>query len=567
MSGEGTRTGTTLGPYAIGRLLGRGGMGEVYLAHDEQRDREVALKLLHASAAEDPQFRERFTRESQTVARLADPHVIPIHDFGEIDGVLFIDMRLVEGRNLAEVLHGGPLPPDRAVTVVEQVAGALDAAHAKGLVHRDVKPANIELTESGFPYLLDFGLAVTDTQSRMTSAGLFVGSQAYAAPERFDGDSATVASDVYSLACVLFEALTGHAPYRGESLGAMLKQHLTSPIPRPSTEVAVPAAMDSVIARGMAKDSADRFASCGDLGRAAREALAGHSVDVPLPAPAYDRTQIRQVVESSDPTVISRPAADAYPTVSQPSYSRPQRAHPVGPSYPQAPSYPAAPSYPGAPSYPAAPSYPVAPGYQAPAPAKSRAVPILAAIAVVLVAATAALGYVALSGRTSTPAASTSTVTAEASVPVPIPTGAQATTTAPPTTTTAAADPLAALQARAASDRAVVLATLNNRWVAQLASKWSGVSDDGRTWFDADILGEVGYFDQRFRDVKVLSSADWTVYDHNRQYWISIYSGAGWETPEPALAWCLQQNFDRNHCAAKLISDTHPVAGSSAYNP
>ncbi|WP_336671826.1 serine/threonine-protein kinase [Tsukamurella sp. USMM236] len=556
---EGTRSGSTLGPYEIGRLLGRGGMGEVYLAHDAQRDRDVALKLLHASAAEDPQFRERFSRESQTVARLADPHVIPIHDFGEIDGVLFIDMRLVEGRNLAEALRDGPLPPERAVALVEQVAGALDAAHAKGLVHRDVKPANIELTESGFPYLLDFGLAVADTQSRMTSAGLFVGSQAYAAPERFDGDSATVASDVYSLACVLFEALTGHAPYRGASLGSMLKQHVTAPIPRVSEEAPVPAAMDTVIARGMAKDPADRFAGCGELATAAREALAGHSVDVPLPSPAYDRTLIRPLAEPSDPTVISQPypPADSDLTVvSQPS---PPASYPRAVSYPQAPSYPAAPSYPVAPSYPMAPAY-----QQAPPPAKSRAVPVLAVVAAVLVGATAVLGYVALSDRQSSPVAQTGGATATATVTATA--AAPTTTDAPPTTTTTAApNPLAALQTRAAADRPVVLATLNNRWVAQLASKYPGAFDDGKTWFEADILGEVAYFDQRHGSVRLLQSGGWPVFDRDDS-WVPVYAGASWDTYEPALAWCLQQSYDGKHCAAKFVSDMIRPEISTRYN-
>ncbi|TWS18270.1 protein kinase [Tsukamurella asaccharolytica] len=544
MSGEGTRTGTRLGPYAIGTLLGRGGMGEVYRAHDERRDREVALKLLHASAAEDPQFRERFTRESQTVARLADPHVIPIHDFGEVDGVLFIDMRLVEGRNLAEILHDGPLPPSRAVALVEQVAGALDAAHAKGLVHRDVKPANIELTESGFPYLLDFGLAVSDTQSRMTSAGLFVGSQAYAAPERFEGDAATVASDVYSLACVLFEALTGHAPYRGESLGAMLRQHLTSPIPRPGAEVQVPAAMDAVVARGMAKEPAERFASCGELAAAARQALAGHSVDVPLPGPDDDRTVIRPVAALSDPTVISRPV--------------PPTSYPVAPSYrpaQQQVSYPRA-------SYPQAPSYPVAPAYQQqPPPARSRTVPILATVAAILVGATAVLGYVALTDRKTVPA-STVRVTATATAPSHVPTGALA-TTAPPTTT-APADPLVALQTRAAADRPSVLATMNNRWVIQLASKYAGVTDDGKQWFEADILSEIGYFEGKYGAVKVLYSGDWPVFD-GRTSWVPILAAYAFTDSAPAVAWCRQNGLDRNRCAAKLLSNTSGPTGTTAY--
>ncbi|GAA1005326.1 hypothetical protein GCM10009551_082720 [Nocardiopsis tropica] len=510
-------------------------MGEVYLAHDARRDRDVALKLLHVSASEDPQFRERFTRESQTVARLADPHVIPIHDFGEIDGVLYIDMRLVEGRNLSEVLREGPLPPDRAVSLVEQMAGALDDAHAKGLVHRDVKPANIELTESGFPYLLDFGLAVTDTQSRMTSAGIFVGSQAYAAPERFDGDSATVATDVYSLTCVLYEALTGHPPYRGDSLGAMLKQHLTSPIPRPSAEAPVPPAMDAVIARGMAKDPAGRFASCGELAAAARRALDGHSVDVAVAGPDADATLIRPVPDLSDPTVISTPQPQpaSYPPAPPPSYS-------------QAPSYP-----------PAGYSHPSATYSQPAATApRNRLVPILAVIAAVLVGATAVLGYLALTDRNTSPTASTATVTATASSP-------PTTATTPSATAAIPADPRVALQSRAATDLPVARATLNNRWVAQLASKFAGATDDGKTWYEADILGEVGYFDQRFGDVRLLYSPDWTVFSTNKVFWVPVFAGQSWDTPDPANAWCRSQGLDNAHCFAKLISDTRGPEGTT----
>lgn len=528
MSGRGTRSGSTLGPYSIGPLLGSGGMGEVYLAHDERRDRDVALKLLHVSASQDPQFRERFTRESQTVARLSDPHVIPIHDFGEIDGVLYIDMRLVEGRNLSEVLRDGPLPPGRAVALVDQVAGALDAAHAKGLVHRDVKPANIELTDAGFPYLLDFGLAVADTQSRMTSAGIFVGSQAYAAPERFDGDSATVASDVYSLTCVLYEALTGHPPYRGGSLGAMVKQHLTSPIPRPSAEAAVPPAMDEVIARGMAKDPAARFSSCGELAAAARRALAGAG---PGPADSV-ATQIRPVPGRSDPTVISAPRPR---TVTSPPAAPP-------------PSYPVAPSYPPAGRAPATP------------PSRSRMVPILAVVAAVLVGATAVLGYLALTDRRSSPAASTATVTASVPSQTTAGTAAQATT---PPTTAPQVDPRVALQSRAATDLPVAKATLNNRWVAQLASKFAGATDDGKTWYEADILGEIGYFDQRFGDVRVLFSPDWTVFSTNKIFWVPVYAGQSWDTPDPANGWCRSQGLDNAHCFAKLISDTRGPEGTT----
>lgn len=190
--------------------------------------------------------------------------------------------------------------------------------------------------------------------------------------------------------------------------------------------------------------------------------------------------------------------------------------------------------------------------------------PILAVVAAVLIGATAVLGYVALSDRRTAPIAQTAGATATATVTATA--AAPTTTDTTPTTTTAAPNPLTALQSRAAADRSVVLATLNNRWVAQLSSKWSGVPDLGKTWYEADILGEIAYFDQRFGSVRVLSSADWSVYEHNRQYWIAIYAGNSWDSPEPAKAWCLQQSIDRDHCAAKLISDTHPVEGSTSYN-
>ncbi len=278
---DGARTGTTLGRYHLGRLLGRGGMGEVYEAHDTGKDRVVALKLLNPEFAQDAGFRERFARESQTAARLAEPHVIPIHDFGEIDGLLFIDMRLVGGRNLADILKGGPLTPTRAVGIVAQVASALDAAHAQHLVHRDVKPANVQVTDGDFAYLLDFGVAMADTETRMTSAGMFVGSQAYAPPERFTGETPGPASDVYSLAAMLYETLTGHLPFAAKTMPAMMHAHQTVPPPAPSVNPAVPASFDAVIARGMAKRPQDRFASCGDLAGAAEAALAdGGTVDV-----------------------------------------------------------------------------------------------------------------------------------------------------------------------------------------------------------------------------------------------------------------------------------------------
>ncbi|WP_040854674.1 serine/threonine-protein kinase [Nocardia niigatensis] len=270
-----SRVGTQFGCYQLGKLLGRGGMGEVYEAYDTTKDRTVALKLLPEHLAADARYRERFRRESRTAARLREPHIIPIHDYGEIDGLLFIDMRLVEGENLGGLLkRHGPMAPARAVAIIAQVAAALDAAHAEGLIHRDIKPANILVTQADFAYLVDFGIAHSTTGTALTGTGTAVGTYSYMAPERFKEDEVTYRADIYSLACVLHECLTATRPYRADSVQVLITAHLFDPIPRPSAvHPGTPTAFDAVIARGMAKDPADRYPSAGDLARAAHEAL------------------------------------------------------------------------------------------------------------------------------------------------------------------------------------------------------------------------------------------------------------------------------------------------------
>ena len=209
-----SRIGTMFGRYEIRSLIGAGGMGEVYEAYDTSKDRIVAIKLLRPELAAYTGFQERFRRESRVAARLQEPHVIPVHDWGEINGVLYIDMRLVEGSDLHGVLRrDGPLDPARATSIVAQVAEALDAAHAAGLIHRDVKPENVLLTSSNFAYLVDFGIAHLGGESGITSAGSAIGSFAYMAPERFTGGQLGPQADVYSLACVLYECLTGQPPF------------------------------------------------------------------------------------------------------------------------------------------------------------------------------------------------------------------------------------------------------------------------------------------------------------------------------------------------------------------
>ncbi|MFB7722092.1 serine/threonine-protein kinase [Nocardia sp. NPDC056100] len=294
-------------------------MGEVYEAYDTVRDRTVALKLLDVELAKSPTYVERFRRESHTAARLQEPHVIPVHDWGEVDGVLFIDMRLVRGRDLkAHLSEEGPLPPQSAVTVVEQIAAALDAAHQIGLVHRDIKPANILLTGELFAYLVDFGIAHAESDVQLTSMGSAIGSFAYMAPERFEQSAAVSASaDIYALGCVLYESLTGEIPFKTDSNLATIRAHMMTPPPRPSARPGIPAGFDQVIATAMAKNPAHRYATAGQLARAARTAVL-HAEN--------------QITRTSAPATVVVPPnpypGSAHP--SRPNRTSDQRSGPLG---------------------------------------------------------------------------------------------------------------------------------------------------------------------------------------------------------------------------------------------
>ncbi|MFI7666626.1 protein kinase [Nocardia sp. NPDC049526] len=396
MDGPGWRVGSRFGPYELRALLGKGGMGEVYEAYDTVKDRVVAVKLLSDELARDPVYQVRFRRESQAAARLAEPHIIPIHDWGVIDGVLFIDMRLVPGTDLREILRNqGPMSAERAIGIIEQIAAGLDAAHADGLVHRDVKPANILVTEADFAYLVDFGIAHIEGDSAVTQAGTAIGSYTYMAPERFDSGPVTGRADIYSLACVLHECLTGATPFPAGSMSVLIRSHLTEAPPRPSVQrPGVPAAMDEVIARGMAKEAADRFPTATDLARAARAALATAPaantptliVRPPDPSrgpsdqavvhrspvtPAESTGAIPAVIHPTGPTVVSPadlqftplpPQQPAGPPFGSPGAGRPARpfpdAHLYEESPPEFPQHLPSPRHPGDPAAPPTQRYP-----------------------------------------------------------------------------------------------------------------------------------------------------------------------------------------------------------------
>jgi phosphate transport system substrate-binding protein len=287
--------GTPFGRYRLIELLGRGGMGEVWRAFDTETQRMVALKLLPPNLANDRVFEQRFRREALAAAGLTDPHVVPIHHFGEIEGRLYVDMRLIEGRDLQAIIAEGPLEPERAVAIVEQIASALHAAHRIGLVHRDVKPSNILVAENDFAYLIDFGIARAAADTRMTSTGSVIGTWAYIAPERVTAGQTDPRGDTYALACVLHECLTGSPPYPGDSLEQVIGGHLGLPPPRPSAlRSGVPVQFDTVIATGMAKKPEQRYSTVTEMAAAARAAItqpATLSAPVSRPEPMQVDTQ------------------------------------------------------------------------------------------------------------------------------------------------------------------------------------------------------------------------------------------------------------------------------------
>ncbi|RFD25239.1 serine/threonine protein kinase [Mycobacterium uberis] len=273
MSDAITRAGSQFGPYQLMRLLGRGGMGEVYEAEDTRKRRVVALKLISPQYYSDnSEFHARMQREVDTAGRLTEPHIVPIHEYGEINGQFYVEMRLIDGVSLRIMLSQyGPLSTVRTVAIVRQIAAALDAAHANGVTHCDVKPENILVTDKDFAYLVDFGIAraVSDTGPTQSSISNYI------APERFTGSEVNYRADIYALACVLGECLVGSPPYYADTVERLVAAHLLEPdLQHCQLRMGmVPAVFDEVIAKGMAKNPIERYATAGDLAKAAHWAL------------------------------------------------------------------------------------------------------------------------------------------------------------------------------------------------------------------------------------------------------------------------------------------------------
>jgi predicted Ser/Thr protein kinase len=308
--------------HRIEGLAGRGGMGVVYRATDIELERVVALKVITPALAEEEDFRRRFVAESKAAASIEHPNVIPVYYAGEREGVLYIVMRYIDGPDLRALVRAqGRLEPERAAHIVAQVGAALDAAHAHGLVHRDVKPANVLLGNDDHTYLTDFGLtkrAATTADGGASRAGGWVGTLGFVAPEQIRGERVDARTDVYALGCLLVYALTGQAPYLRDSDEATLWAHLNAP---PPTDP-VPPEFRGVVARALAKDPDDRYPSAGDLGRAAlaaagRSAATGPERNVARGAaapPGLSATSATARIPAPDAETHLSPAADG-PTV------------------------------------------------------------------------------------------------------------------------------------------------------------------------------------------------------------------------------------------------------------
>jgi YVTN family beta-propeller protein len=321
--------GTVFAGYQIDGVAGEGGMGRVYRATEIALARPVALKLIADDFAGDRKFRERFQRESMLAASIDHPNVIPIYEAGEVDGELYIAMRFVDGTDLlAAVVREGPFEPERAVKIIGQVASALDAAHRRGLVHRDVKPGNVLLTgEEEHAYLTDFGLVKTLTGEApgMTTAGHFVGTLDYSSPEAIQGGDADARSDVYSLGCVLFYVLTRVSPFlRDSNVGTMFAHVNEPPPPLLEARLDLPPALGAVIERSLSKDPGERQQTAGDFAREAKEALTA------APAPETEsapRRGIRNRTPAPASTAGAKPASTPAPTAAG---GPPQRARVLG---------------------------------------------------------------------------------------------------------------------------------------------------------------------------------------------------------------------------------------------
>ncbi|WP_190819096.1 serine/threonine-protein kinase [Saccharopolyspora pogona] len=323
-------TGRRLGHYKIDGVLGRGGMSVMYRATDTRLGRKVALKVMGEHITGDAEFRERFVDEARNTSAIDHANIVPLYDFGEVNGMLYIAMRLVDGSDLASLIKDGPISPKRALELLSQVAEALDMLHERGLVHLDLKPANVLVTSREsvheHVYLADFGLTRRGATGHRTASGDFLGSPTYAAPEHLRGEPVDGRTDQYALSCMLFACLTGRSPFRGQ-VQEVIQGHLGAEPPPATALVVLPGSIDEVLRRGMSKSPDQRFGNCKELVAAARAALGPAAGDAP--PPSRQAAPVAPVAPMSGPQPVQYgPPAPPGPPHGYPQYQPPPRPLP-----------------------------------------------------------------------------------------------------------------------------------------------------------------------------------------------------------------------------------------------
>ena len=619
--------GAKIAGYTVERMLGSGGMGEVYLAQHPRLPRHDALKVLRANISADPAYAERFNKEADLAAKLWHPHIVGIHDRGKHRNRLWISMDFVDGTDASRLLHdrypdGMPVP--EVLDIVKAVAAALDYAHGRGLLHRDVKPANILISDGDHGerriLLGDFGVArdLGDSAGNgLTATNMTVGTAAYAAPEQLMGLELDGRADQYSLAATAYHLLTGGPLFENSNPAVVIGQHLNAPPPALGDSRPELAPLDAALSRALAKNPDDRFATCTDFANAL-EHPQNHAATMTAPVPSPN-----DVPTMLAPVAVPYPSGPAAPP--PPNGSRYRRVALVAAAAAVVVAVVAAAALlikpteeaPSAEPFSIAGTLQLPPdvvktnglpggfmcagtrdygdiGPETPITVENESGELLAKGVIessskggngcflkfrvddvpsgarfyrVHVAQRAEMSYTEEEAKAGIqfllgtvhdePTPTTTAPPAKASPP---PTATRTVTVTPKAEDTS----LQRLRALANNDRPYVAAILADQWVPQISSKRAGLVADGVTWDNARILDQHMRMRATYPDVRLLWSGDWSTYD-GRDFWVTIV-GLTSDNPGEILAWCSSAGFDRDNCAAKVVSTWRPIAGSTKYN-